>query len=384
MCLLTRNTFAVIALLSFCTATALLHIYASASTAFDYSDALYVPQWVTGSVSRATGKCAVNLFGLPRAFRSLVLPSLVENVIRPNALHHCDYFVHYFNLTHEKAGRSGAGGRINPDEILFLKEAVHNLSSESVVKFRYDQEQAFWDQYQPLIDRVRTANDTDGRYLYFPWRDKSYMYTLTTDNIIKMWHSIQSAWELMTEHEGATSQRYDRVAMLRSDVVYMTPIDIFKVNRQPLRTGDKVAVVPAFGRHPVNDRMIMGPRHAVEIWAAERFDRLETHVQFVQEKHPGWGMHSERFINWTIFPTIRNTGTAILEDDYMCFFRARADETVQINDCQDSQERVAASSIMQNLGEDVSERLELVLGRKCLNTTQGSVATRLRCPIEMV
>jgi hypothetical protein len=301
-------------------------------------------------------------------------------VIRPNALYNCDYFVHYYYLTYEKEGRANSGGRLDPDEILLLKQAVHDVSPNSIVEFRYDQEQAFWDQYQPLIDRIRTVNDTDGHYLYFPWRDKSYLYTLTTDNIVKMWHSIQSAWELMTEHETMKSQRYDRVAMLRSDVVYMTPIDLFQANRQPLRDGAKVAVVPAFGRYPVSDRMIIGPRDAVEIWAAQRFDRLETHVQFVQERCTGWGMHSEKFINWTVFPAIRETNTTIVEDDFMCFFRARADESVMTNDCEGTRGRIAAPSIVKNLGSDKIEVLESILGRKCANKTSNPSASLLRCP----
>jgi hypothetical protein len=36
-------------------------------------------------------RCAINLFGLPRAFRSLTLPSLIKNVIAVNA--DCDFFV---------------------------------------------------------------------------------------------------------------------------------------------------------------------------------------------------------------------------------------------------------------------------------------------------
>jgi hypothetical protein len=332
--------------------------------------------------SAATGKCAINLFGLPRAFQSLVLPSLVQSVIRPNALYNCDYFVHYYYLTYEKEGRANSGGRLDPDEILLLKQAVHDVSPNSIVEFRYDQEQAFWDQYQPLIDRIRTVNDTDGHYLYFPWRDKSYLYTLTTDNIVKMWHSIQSAWELMTEHETMKSQRYDRVAMLRSDVVYMTPIDLFQANRQPLRDGAKVAVVPAFGRYPVSDRMIIGPRDAVEIWAAQRFDRLETHVQFVHDKHPGWGMHSERFVKWTIFPAIRETNTTIVEDDFMCFFRARADETVMIKDCEGNRYQNAAPSIVKNLGSDKIGVLESILGRKCLDRTVALSSSLLQCPAQ--
>jgi hypothetical protein len=333
------------------------------------------------AIDTAVGKCAINLFGLPRAFESLVLPSLVQNVIGPNALYNCDFFVHYFYLTHEQAGRSGSGGRINPDEVLLLKEAVHAVSPDSVVEIRYDHEQHFWDQYQAFLDKVRTTNGTDGHYLYYPWRATTFEYPQTMDNIIKMWHSVQSAWETMTEQEGVTSERYDRVAMLRLDVLYVTPIDVFRVHRQPLPERTKVAVVPAFARFPVNDRMIVGPRDAVEIWAAQRFERLETHVQLVQTKDPGWGIHDERFMSWTVFPAIRATNTTIVEDNFICFFRARADETVQISDCQNGDQNAAARSIVKSLGKNRVKLVESILGRKCLNRTiHARSKISLSCP----
>jgi hypothetical protein len=328
-----------------------------------------------------TGKCAINMYGLPRAFQSLVLPSLIKNVIQPNAIYSCDYFVHYYNLTEETAGRSGGGGRINPDEILLFKQAVQDVSPQSIVEFHHDTEAAFWDRYQPLLDKIRTTKATDGHYLYFPWRAKTYKHPITTDNIIKMWHSIQSAWNLMMEHETLTSQSYTRVAMLRSDVVYMTPINVFEISRRKVLDNEKAALVPAFGRHPVSDRIIVGPRDAVKVWATERFDRLETHVTFVQEHNPGWGMHSEKFLNWTIFPAIRETGTSIVEDDYLCFFRARADETVWISDC-----RGAAHSILKNLGGDKVQVLESVLGRSCENQLKRLRHTveYLHCPKDVL
>jgi hypothetical protein len=321
------------------------------------------------------------MYGLPRAFQSLVLPSLIKNVIQPNAIYSCDYFVHYYNLTEETAGRSGGGGRINPDEILLFKQAVQDVSPQSIVEFHHDTEEAFWDRYQPLLDKIRTTKATDGHYLYFPWRAKTYKHPITTDNIIKMWHSIQSAWNLMMEHETLTSQSYTRVAMLRSDVVYMTPINVFEISRRKVLDNEKAALVPAFGRHPVSDRIIVGPRDAVKVWATERFDRLETHVTFVQEHNPGWGMHSEKFLNWTIFPAIRETGTSSVEDDYLCFFRARADETVWISDC-----RGAAHSILKNLGGDKVQVLESVLGRSCENQLKRLRHTveYLHCPKDVL
>jgi hypothetical protein len=90
----------------------------------------------------APDRCAINLFGLPRAFRSLTLPSLIKNVIELNA--DCDYFVHYYHVTNEAAGRSGQGGTIDPYEILLLKNTVlqaavaRNESRAPIVDFTSD------------------------------------------------------------------------------------------------------------------------------------------------------------------------------------------------------------------------------------------------------
>jgi len=58
-------------------------------------------------------RCAIALYGLPRAFKSLVLPSLIQNVIIPNEEYKCDYFVQFHKLERERSGRSGAGGILN-------------------------------------------------------------------------------------------------------------------------------------------------------------------------------------------------------------------------------------------------------------------------------
>jgi hypothetical protein len=90
----------------------------------------------------APDRCAINLFGLPRAFRSLTLPSLIKNVIELNA--DCDYFVHYYHVTNEAPGRLGQGGTIDPYEILLLKNAVlqaavaRNKSRAPIVDFTSD------------------------------------------------------------------------------------------------------------------------------------------------------------------------------------------------------------------------------------------------------
>jgi hypothetical protein len=192
-------------------------------------------------------RCAINLFGLPRAFQPLVLPSLIQNVIRPNAAHNCDYFVHYFNLTQEQPGRSGHGGHLNTSEILLLEQHVQREAPPGQrrpkVVFLADQEEDFWKRYDLLIQKTRNTLDSNGKYLYCPWKARTYKHPVTVDNILKMWHSIQSVWLLMERHSAnanaTTGQdnvnvQYTRVAMLRSDVMYATPIDIYRLDNYPL------------------------------------------------------------------------------------------------------------------------------------------------------
>jgi len=83
-------------------------------------------------------------------------------------------------------------------------------------------------------------------------------------------------------------------------------------------------VVPGFGKHPVSDRTVYGPAEAVRIWVTECFSNLESHVQWMQQNDPGWAMHSERFLNYTIFPAMRQAlggaADAIVEHPGLCFF----------------------------------------------------------------
>lgn len=68
---------------------------------------------------------------------------------------------------------------------------------------------------------------------------------MTVDNIVKMWHSIEQVWNLMEQHAQQAHITYDRVAMLRSDVVYMTPIDIWDTGTWgTVDQHNQVAVIP--------------------------------------------------------------------------------------------------------------------------------------------
>lgn len=290
-----------------------------------------------------TKDCAICFFGLPRAFESLVLPSLIRNVI---PLNDCDYYVHYYHQTSESAGRSGAGGTIDPNAIRLLEGAVKKVHPDSRVIFSFDTEEEFWKIHGDLVERTRTAKDANGQYLYFPWKARTYRHPVTTDNILKMWHSVQRAFLLI-------KRPYKIAAMLRSDVVYVTPIDVHDNGG----ITDKTVTVPGFGLYPVSDRIAYGDFDGVREWATARFSHLESHVESILQNDPGWGMHSERFMNYTIWPLIQNHAQ-IRQDESVCFLRARADETVWVSDCT-----VAP-------GINMKQVVEMTLGRLCHGDVQ--------------
>jgi hypothetical protein len=283
--------------------------------------------------------CAICFFGLPRSFESLVLPSVITNILMPNIDHGCDIFVHYYDIEEEEPGRASKGGRIDTTAVANLKDKIDEIYAGDLgfaqkpdVIVVSDTEDTFWDARRDALDEYRHAKAPDGNFKYFPWKDKSYIWPTSTDNIVKQWHSIEGVWGAMTKHGEAKQKNYSRVAMLRSDVVYVTPINIYETSKHLHDHSNEVAVIPKFATYPVNDRMMYGPYEAVKVWATERFSRLEQHAQ----DRPGYGMHSEKYLADSILPAIEDHGFRVEQSPHICFFRARADGQVHLNDCDDN------------------------------------------------
>ncbi|CAB9510071.1 expressed unknown protein [Seminavis robusta] len=328
-----------------------------------------------------TSRCAINFFGLPRSFESMVLPSMTRNVFRRNARFGCDYFIHYYHREEESSGRAGQGGTINPDEVLLMKQRILNAAKNAkstpnrhpAVIFVKDTEEEFWEKRGKLVEKYRTTTASDGNYLYYPWKAKTYHYPESLDNIVKQWHSIQSVWEAMEEYTRLTGQpKYDRVAMMRLDVLYALPVDIFKTDKGSVDRQNKYAVSPGFAKYPVNDRLFYGPYDAVKIWATERFSRLDDHVHNYE---PGWGMHSERFLESAIFTAIEKTGIPMTENPDICVMRVRADQSVWMNDC------ITMAGTTRGMKRIARQKLiEKILGRPCVKSKLRYAVYQLHCP----
>jgi hypothetical protein len=68
----------------------------------------------------------------------------------------------------------------------------------------------------------------------------------TQDNLIRQWHSVEAGFRLMEQHAQQNNINYTRVAMLRNDVMYLTPIDIMKLDNVTMDTENRHYIIPPF------------------------------------------------------------------------------------------------------------------------------------------
>eukprot|EP00977_Amphora_coffeiformis_P022296 scaffold10745_cov210-Amphora_coffeaeformis.AAC.3 len=354
------------------------------------------------------GKCAILLFGLPRAFQNVVLPSLVQNVVAMNARYGCDYYAHtYGDVGYETPSNSGArrpnaqaGGALFPHHLQgWLQHEVQNVmrnqpppnlhdttGDDVMVRVTVENQTTVWKEHDDLLRRIRTVRDKRGKPRYMPWKEISYD-NVTVANVIQMWHSIRGAWNLMMEQQ----TQYTRVAVLRSDVFYATPVDIWESGvRIMTKNGDDTSttnarktyydisnthlVIPGFGKFPVNDRSVYGPIEAVRVWATGRFDFVERMADWCAQHNPGMTMHSETFMKRLLLHHQRRLKYTLAEHPSMCFWRARADESVWIKDCDMLVWRkIQTSTPYMDVPESIEGRRQLIqsiLGRQCREEIQ--------------
>ena len=309
--------------------------------------------------------CALLFFGLPRSYKEMVLPSIVRNILIPNARHQCDIYVHYYHQHAEKAGRGNRGGAIDPTDILLLKKAGIDVAKDyggrlPHVEFVNDTEQSFRKKRGTSLEKYHNTTDKEGRPLYFPWKAaafKSAFLKASLTNIVKQWHSIDSVFTLMeTTSQKLNNVSYTRVGMFRSDVMFLTPIDIASLDRDNMDVHNRHAVLAPFGKYPINDRMIYGPLEGVKVWATKRFKLIEKRVKLHED--PGFEMHSERFLNATILPAIKKLGVSLYTNPDICFLRTRPDKSVLLNDCSGNVGKT------RDLGP-VKSLVESIVGTSC-------------------
>eukprot|EP00557_Chaetoceros_sp_GSL56_P003286 CAMPEP_0176499560 /NCGR_PEP_ID=MMETSP0200_2-20121128/12997_1 /TAXON_ID=947934 /ORGANISM="Chaetoceros sp., Strain GSL56" /LENGTH=1200 /DNA_ID=CAMNT_0017897997 /DNA_START=264 /DNA_END=3866 /DNA_ORIENTATION=+ len=325
-------------------------------------------------------RCSLNFFGLPRSFKSMALPSIVQNILKPNSIYHCDIVVHYYKIDFEDSGRYNSGGKIDTDAFSDFINIVNDLAKEagqstpSVIIVGETKEE-FLMKYGEHVEQFQTAiNPETGKLKYFPWANPTYKSLKQIENIVMQWNSIQTAWQLMEDHAVTIGSKYQRVAFFRSDAFYATPIDIFKVDKDTYDYNNEFAIIPGFARFPVNDRMMYGPTEAVRIWATQRFERLEHHIATYEFE--GYGMHSERYMEHEILPAIQNeTGHEVIENVDICFYRTRAGYSVLISDCS----HPTGGTVRGMEDIDQVALVESIVHLKCIQNSTSDSFEELRC-----
>jgi hypothetical protein len=330
--------------------------------------------WYTYHGPPNQDRCALCFFGLPRAYKTMVLPSIVRNLLIPNVRHNCDIYVHHYKQYEEEAGRRNRGGKINPDDIFLLEAAakqvaeIHgpkdgrNAHRIPNIAFTYDTDAMFLEKRKALLDKYHNTMGPDGKPAYFPWGTKTYT-SASLDNMVRQWHSIEFAYKLLDHHAKQRDVTYSRVGMFRNDAMYLTPIDIAMLDKGQADTKNKHVVVAPFAQYPINDRMIYGPYDAVKIWSTKRFELIEKRVQLA--KDPGFEMHSERFLNASVFPAIQELGFETTMNRDICFVRTRADEAALANDC-------SVGGLTRGFGNMNKKALvEDIVGKNCTSYKMG-------------
>lgn len=245
------------------------------------------------SNSGITKPCALLFFGLAKQFREVVLPSIRENILQVSDNARCDIYLHNYNITTTINPRTGEFDNVlHPEEVYDLTDNVITDTTEDFLAKR----------------NMKYYADANMK----PFRSLGWDRT-ALENMYKQWHSIERVWDFMQETEQRLGIEYDRVGLFRTDVKYVTPIDIF----------DGDAVIPEFG-FLVNDRMFYGTYENAHIWAKIRFPSVPCY----KPRHVSIKMHSEFFMNDLVLKNIPN-----VEKKDICFYRVRANVAVWEDDC---------------------------------------------------
>jgi hypothetical protein len=131
-----------------------------------------------------------------------------------------------------------------------------------------------------------------------------------------------------------------------------------KMDDVTLDTENRHFMIPPFSGYPVNDRMIYGPYEAVKVWSTKRFELIEERVQ--DPEAAGMVMHSERFMNESIFASIEKLGFSRHLNPDICFVRTRANSVALFNDCL----RAGGARGFPD-EKSLKRRVQEIFGREC-------------------
>lgn len=268
--------------------------------------------------------CALLFFGLVKEFQSIILPSIERSILESNR--NCDVFLHTYNLT-----QMPINPRSSEAKALTLDVSEAYLLTNNDEQIMLEPLSSFHSQRDDILNHTK-VNYHRG------WGD----CCVSHENMIKQWHSIQQVWNLMKSYErrlmsnkfDGTDKKigsqhlhyYTQVGLFRSDVYYLSPINIFDSN----------AATGNFAKHGgYNDRFFYGNYKNAEIWASKRFDfvsRFEEKYMktFNSTKKGKDGYHSETYLKCLL-----DYYDVPVEQQNICVLRVRSGPRIKVTDCKD-------------------------------------------------
>jgi len=237
----------------------------------------------------ADSTCALLFFGLPKQFKEVALPSIIEHILGPNPT--CDVYAH----TYKKESLTSAINKefnttLHTDEVYLLPNATILMETE---------------------DTFLQTHNLEYYHQFFPHGTGGWEFPTSINNMIKQWHSIERVWSLMR-------QPYTQVGLFRLDVHFTNPINV----------SDSAAAVPNWGHWSgVNDRMFYGSYDNARVWANSRFPLVEKYIKTKKGKKKG--LHSESYMRFVL-----KYMNIPFEEKPICFNRLRANG----NTCEDCYE----------------------------------------------
>lgn len=264
--------------------------------------------------------CALLFFGLIKSF-DVALPAIQQNIINENPF--CDIYVHTYNLT--KMPVNARNNEFNQRPL--CPNDAFKLSQHAVIESMEN----FYQKREAFLNRTR------------PYSHKRFWgpCCVSHDNMIKQWHSIEGAWNLMRQHEKTIVKRtvasksttsvanhestdlyYEQFGFFRLDVYFVNKVNIFDSN----------ASLPSWGRYRgFNDRLFYGNRKTAEVWA-HRFDFADDFEKRYLKKWPAIpdGYHSEYYLH-----SLFHHHNISVQEKPICVWRIRSNKSLSIKDCRE-------------------------------------------------
>ena len=142
---------------------------------------------------------------------------------------------------------------MDTEQVWLLSDAIQQLYNRNLggphmqnkvhLSIVSDTEDSFQKQRGDQLEKYMNTVGPDGKPLYYPWMAKS-CDKRSIENFVKQWHSMSQVWTAMEQGAARLKRNYTRVAMLRNDVLYVTPLDIYQVSNTSRDDANRQVVVP--------------------------------------------------------------------------------------------------------------------------------------------